>query len=264
MARASITSAAEGGLRVGADACASRRDRGPARRGHLRAGLQPVEEQGMRVPQLQPQHRRLPLRPPPGEVPGHGPQQQPHRQPEVSVSPPKSRAGGSSGPPSVMGKPRHKGGLRLWGCVSSREGCGGFGHIHLSTGEPGVESGHLGSPPSLLFTVGVGILAPQPWRPTSSSSCFNLLLPSFLEKPRILASLFPTSLSGCWGPLSWIWGWDCLGCAWQCWWGAEWILGCREGCGMDPGVPGRMWGGSWLWVPDLPPPPRTGSQAATT
>ncbi|NXP08884.1 A7L3B protein, partial [Thinocorus orbignyianus] len=44
-------------------------------------GVQPVEEQGVRVPQLQPQHRRLPLRPPPGEVPGHGPQQQPHRQP---------------------------------------------------------------------------------------------------------------------------------------------------------------------------------------
>uniref|UniRef100_A0A803V6B5 Ataxin 7 like 3B n=1 Tax=Ficedula albicollis TaxID=59894 RepID=A0A803V6B5_FICAL len=28
-------------------------------------------------------HRRLALRPAPGEVPGHGPQQQPHRQPQV-------------------------------------------------------------------------------------------------------------------------------------------------------------------------------------
>ncbi|KAF1622570.1 UNVERIFIED_CONTAM: Ataxin-7-like protein 3B, partial [Eudyptes pachyrhynchus] len=44
-------------------------------------GFQPVEEQGVCLPQLQPQYCCFPLCPPPGEVPGNGSQQQPNRQP---------------------------------------------------------------------------------------------------------------------------------------------------------------------------------------
>uniref|UniRef100_A0AAY4BDY3 Uncharacterized protein n=1 Tax=Denticeps clupeoides TaxID=299321 RepID=A0AAY4BDY3_9TELE len=45
-------------------------------------GVQPVEEQGVRVSELQPEHRGLALRATSGEVPGHGQEQQPH--PEFS------------------------------------------------------------------------------------------------------------------------------------------------------------------------------------
>ena len=62
------------------------RNRGPAGGGRVRSGVQPVEEQGVRVSQLQALHRRLSLRASPGEVPGDGAEQQPHRQPQVSPS----------------------------------------------------------------------------------------------------------------------------------------------------------------------------------
>ena len=72
------------------DACfplvCSLRNRGPAGGGRVRSGVQPVEEQGVRVSQLQAVHRRLSLRASPGEVPGDGAEQQPHRQPQVSPS----------------------------------------------------------------------------------------------------------------------------------------------------------------------------------
>ena len=69
------------------------RDRGPAGVGHLWTGFQPVEEQGVCLPQLQPQHCRLPFCSPSGEVPGNGSEQQSNRQPPVRASPPaKTRA----------------------------------------------------------------------------------------------------------------------------------------------------------------------------
>lgn len=59
------------------------RDRGRAGRGRLRAGVQPVEEQGVRVSQLQAADRGVPFRAAPGEMSRDGAQQQPHCQPQV-------------------------------------------------------------------------------------------------------------------------------------------------------------------------------------
>lgn len=64
----------------------TRRNRGSAGRGRVWPSVQSVEEQGVRVSQLQAVHRRLSLRATLGEVSGHGPQQQPHRQSQVSQS----------------------------------------------------------------------------------------------------------------------------------------------------------------------------------
>lgn len=61
-----------------------RRNCWPTRSGHFRASVQSVEEQGVCVSQLQPEHCCVPLCPSSGEMPGHGAQQQPHRQPQVS------------------------------------------------------------------------------------------------------------------------------------------------------------------------------------
>lgn len=59
------------------------RNCGPARTGRFWPGVQPVEEQGVRVPQLQQKHRCLSLCAAPGEVSRNGTQQQSHRQPQV-------------------------------------------------------------------------------------------------------------------------------------------------------------------------------------
>lgn len=60
------------------------RNCGPAGVGHIWPSVQSVEEQGVRVSQLQATDRGVSLRPAPGEMPGHGAQQQPHRQPQVA------------------------------------------------------------------------------------------------------------------------------------------------------------------------------------
>lgn len=125
----SRSTAAAGGARGQADlSVPARRDRGPAWGGHLRAGLQPVEEQRMHLPQLQPQHRRRPLRPAPGEVPGHGPQQQPHRQPQVSGTGTAPRGGHGMG---IAPRSEHGMGIAPRGghgppwCGHQRWGCRG-------------------------------------------------------------------------------------------------------------------------------------------
>lgn len=60
------------------------RNRGSARCGHIWPGVQSVEKQRVRVPELQKIDSSFPLRPTLGEMSRHGPQQQPHRQPQVS------------------------------------------------------------------------------------------------------------------------------------------------------------------------------------
>lgn len=64
--------------------CYSSRNCGSAGRWHIWPGVQSVEEQRVRVPELQETDRSLSLCPTLGEVSGHGPQQQSHRQPQVS------------------------------------------------------------------------------------------------------------------------------------------------------------------------------------
>lgn len=59
------------------------RNCGPARSGHIWAGVQSVEEQRVRVPQLQKIDSSVSFRPTLGEMPGNGTQQQSHCQPQV-------------------------------------------------------------------------------------------------------------------------------------------------------------------------------------
>lgn len=115
------------------------RNRGPAGGGHLWAGVQPMEEQGVRLPQLQPQHRRLPLRPPPGEVPGDGAQQQPNRQPQVRPPTPPLQ------PPNPRGKLRHRQGVWLrWELrVVSIPHCAGDGSGKRALRSPNPSTAHL-------------------------------------------------------------------------------------------------------------------------
>lgn len=70
-----------------------------------------MEEQGVRVSQLQASDRGLALRAPPGEVSGHGTQQQPHRQPQVGRRGPRGWGRGS--------RSASEPGFLLWGRLAT-------------------------------------------------------------------------------------------------------------------------------------------------
>lgn len=145
------------------------RNRGPAGGGHLWAGVQPMEEQGVRLPQLQPQHRRLPLRPPPGEVPGDGAQQQPNRQPQVRPPTPPLQ------PPNPRGKLRHRQGVWLrWELrVVSIPHCAGDGSGKRALRSPNPSTAHLFS-----------AHPPHPSVPPGTTTRFSLrcLLPICIQR----------------------------------------------------------------------------------